>query len=87
VTVLKRLNDDFAVYGEILGLFEQEMGTGGEAGLVKQLVELLIENRAEARKNKNFEEADRIRDRLKAMGIVLEDSQSGTTWKYDEDAN
>lgn len=85
--VLKKLDEDYATYGKILGLFEQEIGTGGDIELVKQLVEMLIENRTEARKNKNFEEADRIRDRLKKMGIILEDSQSGTTWKFDTDSN
>ena len=34
----------------------------------------------EARKNKNWAEADRIRDELKAMGIVLEDTAQGVKW-------
>ena len=36
--------------------------------------------RTEARKNKNWAEADRIRDELKAMGIVLEDTAQGVKW-------
>ncbi len=44
-------------------------------------IEELIEKRLQARKNKDFAEADRIRDRLDAMGIILEDSASGTRWK------
>jgi cysteinyl-tRNA synthetase len=39
-----------------------------------------IEARKQARKEKNFQEADRIRDDLLAKGIVLQDSPSGTTW-------
>jgi cysteinyl-tRNA synthetase len=42
---------------------------------------LLIDARNAARKAKNFAESDRIRDELKAMGIVLKDSKDGTTWE------
>jgi len=43
-------------------------------------VEDLIQKRTEARKAKNFAEADRIRDLLKDMGIVLEDTPQGVKW-------
>ena len=43
-------------------------------------IEALIEARNEARKNKNWAEADRIRDELKAQGIVLEDTPQGVKW-------
>ncbi|MBQ6846789.1 MAG: cysteine--tRNA ligase, partial [Oscillospiraceae bacterium] len=43
-------------------------------------VEAMIEKRQAARKEKNFAEADRIRDELKAMGIVLEDTPQGVKW-------
>ena len=43
-------------------------------------VEALIEARTNARKEKNWEEADRIRDQLKEMGIVLEDTAQGVKW-------
>ncbi len=43
-------------------------------------VEALIEARTTARKEKNWAEADRIRDELKAMGIVLEDTPQGIKW-------
>ncbi len=42
---------------------------------------ILIDARIAARKAKNFTEADRIRDELAAMGVVLKDSKDGTTWE------
>ena len=47
---------------------------------VKEIEELIIK-RAEAKKAKDFSAADNIRQNLKNRGIILEDSQAGTTWK------
>lgn len=44
-------------------------------------IEALIAARAEAKKARNFAEADRIRDEIKARGIILEDGAGGTTWR------
>ena len=43
-------------------------------------IEALIEQRTQARKDRNWAEADRIRDELKAKGIVLEDTAKGVKW-------
>jgi cysteinyl-tRNA synthetase len=43
-------------------------------------VEALIAGRQKARQEKNWQEADAIRDRLKEMGIVLEDTPHGVRW-------
>ncbi len=43
-------------------------------------IEALIEQRTQARKDRNWAEADRIRDELKAKGIVLEDTAQGVKW-------
>jgi cysteinyl-tRNA synthetase len=44
-------------------------------------VDKLIADRNAARKAKDFRAADRIRDELAAMGVVLKDSKDGTTWE------
>ncbi len=43
-------------------------------------IEALIEKRTEARKNRDFKTADEIRDKLKSMGIILEDTKDGVKW-------
>ncbi|MCM1545331.1 MAG: class I tRNA ligase family protein, partial [Ruminococcus sp.] len=49
-------------------------------GSLDDEIEALIAQRNEARKSKNWAEADRIRDELKAQGIVLEDTPQGVKW-------
>ena len=44
-------------------------------------IEALIQERQDARKAKNFKRADEIRDQLKDMGIILEDTKAGVKWK------
>jgi cysteinyl-tRNA synthetase len=74
----------------VLGLLEtdpEEFLKGGVAdqaeGLGAEAIEALIQQRLDARKNKNWAEADRIRNELKEQGIVLEDGAGGTTWRRE----
>lgn len=60
---------------KVLGIMEEEREE------ISGDIEELIKKRNEARKNKDFARADEIRDELKNMGIEIEDTRSGTTWK------
>ena len=51
--------------------------------LDQKKIEKLIDNRNKARKEKNFVEADKIRDKLTLDNIILEDSPSGTKWRIN----
>jgi len=68
--------------GATIGLFLKPPAEkdGGGDQLVGSLIELLIQVRADARKTKNFAAADKIRNSLVEMGIVLEDRPGGTGW-------
>ncbi|MBI5575012.1 MAG: cysteine--tRNA ligase [Deltaproteobacteria bacterium] len=56
--------------------------SGATAMLEEAEILRRIEERKAARARKDFAEADRIRKELDALGVLLEDSKSGTTWKY-----
>lgn len=72
--------------GGILGFLQDDpdaflRGDGRAGTLDTAAIEALIEDRNAARARKDFAESDRIRDQLKAKGVLLEDSAAGTTWK------
>ena len=52
-----------------------------KSDLLDEDIEALIEERLEARKNRDFSRSDEIRDELKSKGILLEDTAQGTRWK------
>lgn len=68
---------------ELLGILWQdpEVWFKGEASDETEEIEKLIEERATAKRNKDYALADKIRNNLKEKGIVLEDGVGGTTWK------
>jgi cysteinyl-tRNA synthetase len=70
----------FKYANEILGLTEAEKPSAS-LQIPGEEVEQMIASREEARKNRDFNRADSIRDELAAMGIVLEDTPHGTRWK------
>ena len=71
--------------GKILGILQENpdnwLGYGKSENLDETMIEGLIKNRNEARRKKNFDMADKIRDNLKDMGIEIEDTSSGTIWR------
>ncbi|HSW19900.1 MAG TPA: cysteine--tRNA ligase, partial [Ramlibacter sp.] len=69
--------------GACLGILQGEPRAFLRAGatLDESAIQSLIDQRAQAKKSRNFAEADRIRAELLAQGIVLKDSAAGTTWE------
>ena len=68
----------------VLGLLEADPDSylqGGAGAGDNDEIETLIQQRLEARANKNWAEADRIRDELHEMGIELEDKDGDTIWR------
>jgi cysteinyl-tRNA synthetase len=65
----------------VLGIVDLEKSEIQGSSIEKELIELLIQLRNEARKEKNFNLSDKIRERLKELGIELKDSKDGTTYK------
>jgi cysteinyl-tRNA synthetase len=69
----------YRVFDEILSIFKFEKV--GQEHMLAPLMDIIIGIRQKARAEKNFKLADEIRDRLKALSIVLEDSADGPKWK------
>ena len=70
----------------IIGLLQREpaeflQGGAASDGLSNAAIDALIEQRKQARADKNWAESDRIRDVLNAENIILEDGAGGTTWR------
>lgn len=74
--LLRKLCD---VLGILFTDIEEYFQQGDSVDAAK--IEMLIAERAQAKKDKNYARADEIRNELQAQGIVLEDSATGTTWK------
>lgn len=69
---------------EVLGLLYQDPETFLQAGIdddETKTIEALIAQRNQARANKDWATADAARDKLTAMGVVIEDGANGTTWR------
>lgn len=83
---LMEKNTSTAVIDAFMTQFEDFFGVLGlsledELQLLDEEVDQLIADRIQARKDRNFQLADQIRDQLKEMNIILEDTAQGTRWK------
>jgi len=69
----------------VIGLLQEDpedfLRGSTAAGLAEGEIEEWVQRRLEARRAKNWAESDRIRDMLKELGVILEDSPAGTSWR------
>jgi cysteinyl-tRNA synthetase len=76
---LKSAQGIFRELANVLGLkLEEKQGSSGQDAQVNAL----IAERNEARKQKQWARSDQIRDQLKEMGVIIEDSKEGTKWRW-----
>jgi len=79
--VLRDALSTFAKLGEVLGIDLLQMDKSEEDNLADELMELIISIRGQARQNKDWATADKIRNGLKEIGVILEDTPQGVRWK------
>jgi cysteinyl-tRNA synthetase len=79
--LLGQAYDTLMELGDVLGLFAGEEASAQT--LDPAAIESLIAQRAQAKQDKNWALADRIRDELKSKGVVLEDTPQGVRWRLE----
>jgi cysteinyl-tRNA synthetase len=82
----RALHDAIEFFEEFgAGVFGLQFGdaTEGNVELAEDLVELVLDLREEEREAGNYEQADDLRDRLEALGVEVEDSDEGPTYRFD----
>ncbi len=86
---LQKDRKELFLAGDVLGIFHEPPKVFFDQVSERELpveiseIEQMIEERAEARKRKDWKRADAIRDRLKEMGVILEDTPEGTKWRLN----
>jgi cysteinyl-tRNA synthetase len=78
---IAKLRELSALLGLFLAPVPKDAGTGD--ALVGKLMQLLIDIRENARKNKDFATADQVRNRLAELGVTIEDRKGETTWRRE----
>jgi cysteinyl-tRNA synthetase len=83
-----RIKAQLVEAGKLIGLLQQDPAAwfawsaeGGQQ-LSPEAIEALLAQRAEARRNRDWGGSDRIRDELKAQGVLVEDGKDGQRWRY-----
>ena len=81
------IKNNLIAAGKILGIMREDpdvwLGYNQSSNPQKEEIEGLINQRNEARRDKDFKLADEIRDKLKIKGIEIEDTNNGTIWRKD----
>jgi cysteinyl-tRNA synthetase len=76
------VGDALAAVDTVLGVLDASAWEASAAPATdEEEIAGLIDERNAARKDRDFETADRVRDQLDALGVVLEDTPQGTRWK------
>jgi cysteinyl-tRNA synthetase len=79
--VILEAKDTYVTLLNVLGLFESR--SSGTDDLTEGLIKMIAELRQDQRNAKNYALADELRDRLNAIGVELQDTSEGTTWKIN----
>ena len=80
--MMMRVSEIFIDMAATIGIFENlEEEEPVDSEIVEKLMNIIISVRQDARANKNWATADKIRDELKDAGIILEDTTQGVKWK------
>ena len=79
--VILEAKDTYVTLLNVLGIFEKR--SGGTDDLTENLIKMMAELRQDQRKAKNYALADELRDRLNEIGVELQDTSEGTTWKIN----
>ncbi len=85
-TVLEAIDATYReLGGAVLGIVPEETAVAGTGNAEREegLIQMLVDLRAQARAERDFGTADRIRARLAELGIALEDRPDGTVWRVD----
>ncbi len=76
---------DLLAGGAVLGILSEDpvawLSKSDPDGLTAEVIDQMLSDRAEAKAKRDFSRADAIRDELNAVGIIIEDSASGATWR------
>jgi cysteinyl-tRNA synthetase len=70
--------------GDVLGIIPEELGPSGvDSQVLEGLVEIVLDIRQQYRQNKEWEQADQLRERLAEIGVQVEDRPEGATWRLE----
>ena len=77
ITELKKLFDDFAF--NVMGIVAETNSSNNQ--ILSDVIDLMLNERLEAKKRKDFESSDRIRNKLTELGVEIKDTKDGFEWK------